>query len=299
MKANPSQMRTFLVLCDAGSIAGAARRLGLSAPAVSKQLAALEGSLEVSLLERSTRRMVLTPAGQLFRRHATETLRLLDERESRCLSLMRGEPSGTLRVVAARWLGETCLVPRLDDFLKACPGVELQLELAERFPDMEREEIDLIFGMSMPGSNGMVRRTLGMTAYWLCAAPDYLARHGVPETPDQLAGHRLIGHSERPMEPVLLRDGRQVEMRPMLRLNDTKAMITAARQGLGIAWLHHYMVCEAVAGGELCRLLSDWERPPLDLSLFYRASGRGLPSLRHFIDFAVAACQLPALEPDR
>ncbi|AFT70583.1 Putative transcriptional regulator [Alloalcanivorax dieselolei B5] len=296
MKARLDHMSTFLSVCDNGSIAAAARALGLSAPAVSKQLSALEQSLEVVLLERTTRRMVLTPAGRIFQEHAVATLRLLDDGERNCLSQIKGEPSGTLRVVAARWLTKTFLVPHLDEFVRRYPAIDLELELAERFPDLEQENVDLIFAMSMAGSNGMVRRSLGKTAYWLCASPDYIERHGMPETPEQLAEHRLITHAMRhPPDRVWLWGSRQVVMRPALRLNDTEAMIEAVKQGLGLAWLHHYMVLEAIEAGHLCRLRSEWEQPPIDVALFYRASGRALPALRHFIDFAVSHCRLPPL----
>lgn len=295
MRARLDHMRTFLAVCDGGSIAAAGRALSVSAAAVSKQISALERSLETTLLERTTRRLVLTPAGVLFRDHAIRTLRLLETSESEYLSRIRDEPSGVLRVVAARWLAEYALVPKLGAFLGRYPGIDLELELAERFPDMEQENVDLIFGMSMTGSNGLVRRSLGRTAYWLCAAPDYLERHGVPRTPDQLGDHRLITHLTRPQQQSFLRDGRRLMMRSPLRLNDTGAIISAVRQGLGLAWLHHYMVCDQIETGRLCRVMPEWERPPMTVDLFYRSSGRGLPALRHFIDFAVDACRLPPL----
>ncbi|MGK9237351.1 LysR family transcriptional regulator [Inquilinus limosus] len=289
-------MRTFLKVCEAGSIAAAARELSLSAPAVSKQLAALETALSVGLLERTTRRMALTPAGLAYRDHALKMLRYLDERESRCLSRMRGEPTGILRVVAARFLAERFLLPHLHEFIERYPGIELDIELAERFPDLEQDRADLIFGMSMAGSAGLVRRSIGRTAYWLAASPDYVRRHDWPQRPDDLCDHRMIAHSMRRTGDMLLfKGGQSVEMRSALRLNDTAAMIEAARAGVGIAALHHYMISDLVTRGELLRLLPEWERPAVSIDLFYRKSGRLLPTLRRFVDFAVEKCRLPAL----
>ncbi|MDR2310087.1 MAG: LysR family transcriptional regulator [Brucellaceae bacterium] len=292
-RVSPQQMQVFLDIAEAGSIAAAAKKLGLTAPAVSKQLAMLENQLELGLIERTTRRMQLTPAGRIFKDYAAETLRLLSERESRYLSEMRGEPSGTLRVVAARPLAIQFLLPHLHEFTSRFPHITLDLELAERFPDIEQENIDLIFGMTMQGTAGLIQRSIGKTAYWLCAAPSYLERHGHPQQPDDLSEHYLIAHTmRRHPNRLTLRDHQEVAMRTVLRLNDTSAMRQAAYQGTGIVSLHHYMVEDMIRSGELIRLLPDYELPAVPVHLFYRKSGRILPALRHFIDFAVKICRI-------
>lgn len=290
---SPAQMQLFLEITEAGSIAAAAKKLGISAPAVSKQLTMLENQLDIGLIERTTRRMHLTPAGRIFGDYASETLRLMSERESYCLSEMRGEPSGTLRVIAARPLATQFLLPHLHNFTCRFPHITLDLELAERFPDIEQENIDLIFGMTMQGTSGLIQRSIGKTAYWLCASPAYLAHHGHPETPEDLAKHFLITHSmRRNPNRLVFNSGYEISMRTILRLNDTTAMREAACNATGLVSLHHYMVEDLIRTSHLIRLLPDYELPPVPVHLFYRKSGRILPALRQFIDFSVKFCRI-------
>ncbi len=295
---SPAQMQIFLDIAEAGSIAAAAKKRGLSAPAISKQLSQLESQLKTGLIERTTRHMQLTPAGRIFRDYAAETLKLLFDRENHCLTQMRGEPSGTLRVIAARPLAQQFLLPHLHHFTEKFPHIRLDLELAERFPDIEQENTDLIFGMTMQANAGLMQRSLGQTAYWLCASPDYLDRYGVPETPEDLAGHRLITHKMRYMPSRLIfKNNLEIAMQIALQLNDTMAMREAACNTIGLVSLHHYMVEEQIRSGQLIRLLPAYELPPQPVCLFYRKSGHMLPSLRHFIDFAVKFCHISPLEP--
>lgn len=297
MNLSPTLLKMFLLVVDCGSLAAAARTMGISAAAVSKQLHVLEARAGSALLARTTRHLSLTPAGMVLQDYARSALRSWEEQENACLSQIRGAPTGILRVVAARVLGQRLLVPSLARFIDRYPAVELDIDFAEHFPEMDRDPVDLVFGMSQQAAPGLKRRSIGRTSYWLCAAPAYLERHGSPANPDALAAHRLIAHSGRqPPNELVLKDGWRRPMKAALVLDDSTAMLDAARQGIGLVSLHRYMVEEDVLAGRLIRLLPRWERTQVSVDILYRNTGKVPAALRGLIDHIAEHCRLDRLQ---
>ncbi len=166
------------------------------------------------------------------------------------------------------------------------PKLEIKLELAERFPDLEKENIDLIFGMSMPESLDLVRKRVATTRYVLCASPQYLKKYPLPKTPEDLRHHRYLTHSmRRPDHVILFKNNREVAVRPFLRINDSQALRDCAIQGMGIVQLHDYMVSDALRDGRLIELLKDFSSSQQPVYLYYQQSRYLQSKIRRFIDF--------------
>ncbi|HAU2103196.1 TPA: LysR family transcriptional regulator, partial [Legionella pneumophila] len=166
------------------------------------------------------------------------------------------------------------------------PKLQIKIELAERFPDLAQESIDVLFGVSMEGPPELVRKRVSATRYVLCASPDYLANNGIPKIPSDLAKHRYITHSMRnPDNLVTFKGDEQIYVEPVLWLNDSRALCECAMLGMGIIKLHEYIVAEALQDGRLIEILPEFQEPHLSVYLYYQASRYLQPKIRRFIDF--------------
>ncbi|MDO4683517.1 MAG: LysR family transcriptional regulator [Lautropia sp.] len=187
--------RVFQQVAMLESFSAAGRRLGLSAPAISKNIAALEAHLGVRLINRSTRRMALTDEGRIYLTHLNRGLEALAEAEQ-ALDPLRQQPQGLLRVTAPMSVSLTRLSKRIPDFLAQHPAVQLDLVLDDRRIDLIREGFDLaIRGSDRLEDSSLVARKLADMPHVLCASPAYLQQHGRPSSPAALGGHRLIRFS--------------------------------------------------------------------------------------------------------
>lgn len=185
-----------------------------------------------------------------------------------------------------RYFALQYLLPRLPKFIADNPKLEIKIELAERFPDLEKENIDLIFGMSMPESLDLVRKRVATTHYVLCASPEYLKNYPSSKTSEDLHRHRYLSHSmRRPDNAILFKNNREVTAQPFLRINDSQALRDCAIQGIGIVQLHDYMVSDALKEGRLIELLKDFRPSQQPVYLYYQQSRYLHPKIRRFIDF--------------
>ena len=280
-----SQIAAFIAVVEQNSFAGAARQQGVSTAAVSRQVARLEAELHAQLLHRTTRRVTLTEIGAQYYQQCKKTLGELAEAE-RTISASRSVATGTLSITSSRYFALQYLLPRLPGFMAQNPALEIKLELAERFPDLERENIDLIFGMSMPESLDLVRKRVATTRYVLCASPGYLKKRKTPKVPEDLLRHRYIAHSMRqPDNVVTFKNNREIMVKPVLRINDSQALRECAIQGMGIVQLHDYIVLDALQDGQLVELLKEFQEPRQSVYLYYQQSRYLQPKIRRFIDF--------------
>ena len=190
------KIQTFVQIVQSGSFSKAAKKLSCSVPAVSKQLKTLEDDLNLCLLDRSTRGLALTEAGQAYFDRCTDLIQNFQDTQS-FASHLEARPQGTLRVVATRHFGKKILIPHLEEFLIEYPMIKLDLELAERIPDLRAENIDLLFALSLPGQLDWIRKPFTQTRYIFCAAPIYLKKHGTPTLPVELSAHFYLNHSMR------------------------------------------------------------------------------------------------------
>lgn len=282
-----TQIQTFIAVVECHSFAAAARRLGVSAPAVSIQIAGLESVLATQLIQRTTRKLILTDYGRIYYEQVSKGIDLLKQAEQTLLASSE-EPKGDLVVTANRHFATTYLLPRLPDFIERYPLLKLELELAERFPDLASERVDLIFGVSMPGLDNYIRKQIDSTRYVLSASPAYLAKRGTPLRIEDLGGHDYIGHSMRvPNNRISFDDQTSLYLEPKLLLNDSAAICQSAIKGLGLCYLHEYIVREALDKGTLVEILPKYTQKRQAVYLYYLAERYVQAKIRHFIDFFV------------
>ncbi|SRR5579883_247573 len=279
------QIATFLAVIEENGFAAAARKKGVSTAAISRQIAALERELGTQLLQRTTRQISLTEIGEEYYQQCKKTLSELHEAEN-AIANSKNEATGILHVMANRYFAISYLLPTLPEFMKHNPKLRIQFQLAERFPNLEKEKIDILFGVSIEGSAELIRRRVKTTRYVLCASPSYLKKHGRPKVPADLVKHRYISHSVRePNDVVVFKDEKMIHVNPHLWLNDSYAMRECAINDMGIVNLHDYIIADDLKEGRLVEILQEFQEPEKNVYLYFRQNRYLQPKIRRFIDF--------------
>lgn len=283
-------IEVFLAVAEAQGFAAAGRRLGLSPPAVTRAVAALEARLGVRLITRTTRRLALTEAGRRLVEGGRRILADLDEAEAAAAG-EAATPSGTLVLAGPVTFGRMHLTPVVAAFLRAERRVTARLALADRVVDLVEEGIDAALRIGALPDSSLIARRIGEVRRVLVAAPDYLARGGVPREPAELTRYDVVAFTS--LTPGLVwrwgdRRGEAVTLAPRLAVNDAAAAIEAAERGEGIAPAYCYQAAPAIAAGRLVPVLAAFTPPPTPVHLVHPA-GRHQPlRVRAFLDFAAA-----------
>ncbi|PHV08004.1 transcriptional regulator [Janthinobacterium sp. BJB412] len=298
----------FIGVVRAGSFSAAAAEAGLTPQAVSKAVRQLEDNLGVRLFHRTTRSLSLTDEGGRLYELANPGLRLLDEALDQVRNC-RQDLDGLIRVAAPTSFGNVKLVPLLRDFQELHPAIRFDLLFDDRFTDLVEAKIDVGFRAGNPPERNLVSRKLGDIELLICAAPRYLARHGVPRDLAELAGpaHRCTGfrhpNTGRLMPWELSIDGATVyqEVPVVASFNTVEGELEAVRAGVGIGQLIGYMAEADLASGALVRLLPQQASSEHGLFLYYQQRTQMPLRVRHFIDFIAAAGArlFPAYRPRR
>ena len=264
----------FLVtLSGSASLSAAARDLGVSKAAVSKRLALLEQRLAVVLVNRSTRRMSLTPEGEAAAEKARGILQDIDEL-GQWLDRSRHEPKGLLRVNATLGFGRSHVAPLISSFVRAHPQVEVQLQLSVNPPPLTDDAFDVCIRFGEPPDARVIARRLAANRRLLCAAPAYLKRHGVPQTPADLREHACIGirQGDEAYGTWRLSSGRGarrrtevVKTRGPLSTNDGEIAVRWALDGHGILMRAEWDLAPHLKSGRLVPVLTQWETPDADI----------------------------------
>lgn len=280
-------MRAFVAVVGEGSFTRAAERLDISPQLASKYVSELERRLGVRLLNRTTRRLNLTEAGQRCVQRVQQLLDDMDDLENQ-LGDLQEQARGLLRVSAPVSFATRHLAPLLCEFQRAHPGVGIDLQLNDRKVDIVEEGFDIALRVGHLKSSSLIARRLAPVRLVICAAPDYLARRGRPRTTAELGGHRHLrytlgeGAASPALEDWLRGTGRAGE----LACNNGDVLVQAAVEGAGIAIQPTFIVGEAIARGELDVLLPDVELEPLALYAVYAHRQFLASKVRCFIDFA-------------
>jgi DNA-binding transcriptional LysR family regulator len=285
-----SAMRTFRTVVESGGFSAAARRLGLSKAAVSKQVAELEAHFGTALLHRTTRRLNATDAG---RRYFENCVRLLDELSAVEAEVRnaQAEPSGRLRVSAPINFGNAVLGPVICAIAQRYPKLKIQVELNDRFVDLIEEGFDVALRIrtNLPDSSLIVRRIDSITRS-VCAAPSYLKRMGMPKTPEELKNHTCLIYtlSTSPYDWRFSSGSKSVSVRVNggIQSNNGQFLTSFLNAGMGIALLPDFVVGEDIRAGRLKRILENYQTEPHDLYLVYPANRHQSPKLRAFMDMA-------------
>jgi DNA-binding transcriptional LysR family regulator len=285
-------MRVFVVTLDAGSLAGAGRRLGRSPAAVSRAIAALEAHVGAQLLHRTTRSIRLSDAGE---RYAAACRRILIDLEEADL-LAAGEgaaPRGVLTVTAPLVSGVQVVRPILDEFLDLQPAVRARLLLLDRTVSLVDEGIDVALRIAHLPDSSLVAIRIGEVRRVVCAAPAYLAGRPPIVEPGDLAGHSIVavnafGQDSWSFAPATPHAApRHVAITPRLVVNNIEAAIASAVAGRGLTMAFSYHVAEQVRAGQLAIVLADAELPPRPVHLITPEGRLSVPKVRGFVDFAM------------
>jgi DNA-binding transcriptional LysR family regulator len=279
------RISTFISVIEEKGFAAAARKNFLTTAAISKKISLLEKELGAQLLLRTTRQISLTDIGKTYYHQCKKILENLKEAEI-AIAHSKNEAIGSLHVMAGRYFAVRHILPKLSEFMALNPLLRVHLQLAERFPDLAKEGIDILFGYSIEGPPEIVRRRVATTRYVLCASPSYLKKYGTPNVPADLLKHRYITHSIRkPNDVICFRHDKKIQVNPILWLNDTIAMRECAIRGMGIVNLHDYTVDKALKEKNLIEILSGHQIPQQSVYLYYQKSRYVQPKIRKFIDF--------------
>lgn len=287
------EMASFVAVVDAGSFVGAADATGLSKAAVSRHVAELEHRLGARLLHRTTRRLSLTDDGQLYFARAKDMLAAVDEAESE-ISSRSGEPSGLLRINAPLTFGVLYLAPLWGRFAQLYPKVSLDIDLSDRVVDLVEEGYDLAVRITNLPSSQLVSRQLATTRMVACASPRYLAMHGTPVHPGELAQHEVISYSywaARNEWAFTGPDGVPVVVRVHARIhaNNGDTCRAAALEHQGIILQPDFIVADDLRRGDLVELLPEFRAMTLGIHAVY-PSRKHLPiKTRRMVDFLVEA----------
>ena len=289
----------FVRIVEEGSLVRAAHRLRRSAPAVTRALAALEDRIGVRLVDRTTRRLAPTEAGRALYERARA---VVADYEAAAAGAREAPVRGLLRVAAPVQFGRRHVASLATRFLDSHDGVEIELLLNDRNVDLIEEGIDVAVRIGALADSGLVARPVGHVRRQWVASPAYLAGHGTPKEPADLARHEaLLGTSRGAMEWTFgsRRRGAPTHLAGRLRVDDIETRLRLAREGRGIAQFLSYQIAEDLAAGRLVRLLRRFEAPPLPAQLLTKGRAHRAPKIEAFVDFAARKLSaLPVLHPD-
>ncbi|MDH3473352.1 MAG: LysR family transcriptional regulator [Rhodospirillales bacterium] len=300
MSQDLDAMALFARVVETGSFTGAAAQLGLSKSSASKQVGRLEARLGARLLNRTTRRLALTEAGQAFFEGCQRVVAEAAAAEQ-AVTQLAAAPRGVLRVNAPMSFGVLHVAPALPALLAACPELALDLTLNDRRVDLIEEGYDMAIRIGALGDSSLIARRLAPSHRVLCAAPSYLDQHGRPQAPEDLAKHDCLVYSYQSLgrEWRLASSGggpgggpdgeRRVKIAGRLAVNNGDALLSAAVGGFGINFLPSFIAGEALRSGRLERLLPGWRDAEQSGVYAVYPAGRNLaPKVRVFIDFLAA-----------
>lgn len=278
-------LSTFVAVVEAGGLSAASGRLGTAKSAISRRLRELEARLGTTLFSRTGRRLRLTETGEDFYRRVTRLLEDLRDAEA-VASRGSREAVGRLRVSAPVSFTIHCLAPVVREFAERHPRLQVEIETDDRIVDIIGDGYDLAVRISELKDSTLVARRLAQVRHVLCASPGYLAVHGRPERPEDLAGHVGITYGYRgPRRHWTFKDGYVAAIRSNLWMTNGDAMREAAVSGAGIVLLPTFIVHRAVERGELEVLLAEHMRPPIALYAVFPSRKRMTARARLFVDF--------------
>lgn len=287
-------MQAFIRVVESGSFTKAAETLQMNKTTVTQLIQQLETRLRVKLLNRTTRKVNVTPDGAVYYEHAVRLLADMDDAET-SLSHAVAMPRGKLRIDVPSPLARMILVPALPEFYSQYPDIQIDLGASDRKVDMIRDNVDCVIRGGSISEQSLIARHVGDLTIEAYAAPNYLARSGTPTHPNQLekSNHFIVGYlnSQTGKVPALEAsyngDTIRIKSHYRLAVDDGNAYLAAGLAGLGIILLPTYMAKEYEARGELHPLFKQWQFPPMPLYLAFPPNRYLSAKLRVFIDWVI------------
>jgi LysR family transcriptional regulator for bpeEF and oprC len=285
-------MRVFARVVEAGTFTRAAESLGLPKGTVTRLVQHLESRLKVRLLNRTTRRVTVTPDGAAYYERTTRLLNDLDDIEA-SMSNARVNPSGRLRVDVGTSVARLILIPALPDFYAKYPDIQLDLGVSDRPVDIVSDNVDCVIRGGDLLEQSLVARRVGNVPLVTVASREYVRRHGMPGHPSELEDkHTTVNYfssrTGRPYPHVFEKGGETVEVsgRYQLAVNEANASTAAVLAGLGIGQIGAFGTKDLIASGDLVPVLADWRRPPIPLHIVYPPNRHLSAKVRAFVEWA-------------
>jgi DNA-binding transcriptional LysR family regulator len=279
-------MNVFVAVAEEQGFASAARRLRMSPPAVTRAITALEEHLSVKLLNRTTRYVRTSDAGQ---RYLEDARRILAEVESadEAAAGINAEPQGHLAVTAPALFGRQFITPGIVDYLQRYPSTEVSAVFLDRVVNLLEEGLDVGIRIGELPDSSMRALRVGSVGRIICASPEYLRHHELPQKPDDLLQHAIIASSAIAGSVdwhLNSTDGKPLRIKPRLTVNTNDAALEATLEGFGITRLLSYQVSEKLASGELVRLLEAYEPTAWPVHVVHREGRYASAKIRTFVD---------------
>ncbi|HBL4970688.1 LysR family transcriptional regulator [Enterobacter cloacae] len=283
-------MQIFMRVAEAGSFVRAAETLSLPSSTVTSTIKNLEKYLQVRLLNRTTRRVSLTSEGGQYLAQCREILSLIEHAESSLTDSVK-RPQGRLRVDMPAGIAHFIVMPNLQDFYRRYPEIYLMIGVSDRQVDLVQEGVDCVIRTGELTNSTLVARPVGRFRWVTCASPDYLREYGVPQSPDELSRHRAIHYfssQTRRADELRFQQGsemRYVSVNGQAAVNETGLYIKMCLEGYGLAQLAENVIAEHLEQGTLVEVMSDWQPPPVPVTLLYPHQRFLSPAVRAFADW--------------
>jgi len=283
-------LRLFVRIVETSSFARAADGLDVPRATATHAIKQLEASLNTRLLERTTRHVRPTLDGQAFYERCVHVLAELDDAES-ALRHVASNPSGILRVDMHGTHATRIVLPNIDEFHARYPNIELVVSSGDRLVDLVREGVDCVVRGGVSRDSTLVARRLADVPQVVCASPDYVARHGMPTHPAELAAHCVVrfvansGLTDYPVELVVDGKLQAFRLNGWIAVNDAEQYVACALRGCGLIQLPHYHVQDELRAGHLVELLAGWQSPTVPISAMYPYRRQLSARVRVFVDW--------------
>lgn len=281
-------MTVFVAVAEEQSFAGGARRLNMSPPAVTRAIAALEDRLGTKLLTRTTRYVRVTDAGQRYLEDARRIISEVDEADEAAAGI-NAEPRGQLAITAPVLFGKLFVIPGIVDYLQRYPDMEISAVFLDRIVNLLEEGFDVGIRIGELPDSSMKAIRVGSIRRVVCASPAYLAKHGAPDKPSDLANHLVVAASA--VSPAIewkFAEGLVVRVKPRLTVTSNDSAIAAVLLGMGVTRLLSYQIASYQASGQLQTILSEFEPEPLPIHVIHREGRYASAKVRSFVDLIVA-----------
>ncbi|TCL65135.1 LysR family transcriptional regulator [Rhizobium sp. BK251] len=286
-----SAMRVFLRVVETGNFTRAADTLSMPKATVTNLIQGLEAHLRTKLLNRTTRRVMVTTDGALYYERAVQLLSELDELDG-SLSNSQSLPTGRLRVEMSGGFADTIVVPALCDFYERYPDIRVDLGVGDRPVDYIAENVDCALRAGTPSDQSLIARRISEISLITCAAPAYIEKFGVPQRPTELeTDHYAISYfraqTGRTIPFEFKKDDESFEINPryIVSVNDIRTYMTAAMTGLGIVQAPVFMIRNELADGRLVRVLDDWHVEAMPIYIVYPPNRHLSNKVRVFVDW--------------
>ncbi|RZI66238.1 LysR family transcriptional regulator [Variovorax guangxiensis] len=284
-------MRVFSRVVETGSFTRAADSLALPKGTVTKQIQALEARVRVKLLNRTTRRVTVTPDGAAYYERASRLLTDLDDLDA-SMTNAQANPSGRLRIDVGSSVATLLLIPAIEGFQERYPDIQLDMGVSDRIVDLIADNVDCVIRVGEITDQSLVARRIGHLPFVNVAAPAYIRRHGTPMHPHDLEkSHRVVNHfsgNTRRMYPLEFnKDGEHIEPNAPYRLavNESNSHTVAVLAGLGASQMVTFVAQPYLDAGELVQILPDWTREPLPIYVVYPPNRHLSAKVRAFVDW--------------